>query len=402
MVKKIIQKILRPRHFWRNIGFDELSELYTSMMLRSLALNLVGIFIPVFLYKSGYSIRSILFFFGVFFGSRVIFDIIAAYTVAWKGPKHTMIFSYLLQVASLVMLVTLKTTHMPIYLISLVWGSASSFFFTAYHVDFSKIKHSDHGGKEVGYMFLLDRVGGIAGPLLGGFVAGTFGAEYTIFAAIILFCLSLIPLFATSEPVKLHQKLDFSGVGKSLKRDALAQSCFGIENTISVIIWPLFVSVFIFKSSAYTKLGFVTALGVCVAILASKTIGQLIDNKRGGELLRYSLAGNIVTHLFRFAVGGFGGVVGLNMANEFVTVGYRIPYTKGFYDAADDLPGHRIVYIATMEVIEDVGKALVWLSLALCSFWLSDVSVLRLGFIVAIIASLGIMTQKFPALKDKI
>ena len=86
MLQKLINSVLRPRHFWRNVGFDELSELYASMLLRSLALSLIGLFVPIYLYKLGYSITDILGFFTVFFLIRIPVDIVVAFIVGRIGP----------------------------------------------------------------------------------------------------------------------------------------------------------------------------------------------------------------------------------------------------------------------------------------------------------------------------
>jgi hypothetical protein len=80
MLQKAIHKILKPRHFWRDIGFNELSELYTSMLIRSLATSLIGLFVPIYLYKLGYSVRSIFLFFIIFFSVRIFCDIASAAT----------------------------------------------------------------------------------------------------------------------------------------------------------------------------------------------------------------------------------------------------------------------------------------------------------------------------------
>ena len=76
MIQKTITKLLKHRHFWRDVGFDELSELYACMLLRSLATGLIGLFVPVYLYKNGYSLQSIFVFYIIFFmqGIRAIFN----------------------------------------------------------------------------------------------------------------------------------------------------------------------------------------------------------------------------------------------------------------------------------------------------------------------------------------
>jgi MFS family permease len=166
MLKRIIYRLLRHRHFWRDASFDELSEIYTAMLFRSLALGMVGIFIPVFLFTTGYTLSAIFTFFIYFFATRTVMDIGAGYLVARVGPKHTILVSYVLQIMAALLFLTLPTHHWPLFLPALIWGASNSLFFIAFHVDFSKIKHSVHGGKELGYVTIMERIGQTIGPLV--------------------------------------------------------------------------------------------------------------------------------------------------------------------------------------------------------------------------------------------
>jgi hypothetical protein len=68
---------------------------------------------------------------------------------------------------------------------------------------------------------------------------------------------------------------------------------------------------------------------------------------------------------------------------------------KGIYTAADDLPGLRIVYIASMEAIGSISKATIWLFLAILATTFDLKSVLFVSFAIAGVASLGIMKERF-------
>lgn len=401
MLQKVVKRILLPRHFWRTVGFDELSELYVTMMLRGLALNLIGLFVPIYLFGLGYSVRQIAFFYAAFFGCRLLTDYVAALVVARFGPKHTMMFSYLLQVVSLMLLMGLRSGHSSAWLAAAIWGASSSFYFVAYHVDFSKIKHTDHGGKEVSFTFILDRFSAVIGPIAGGIVASVFGPRYTIAASAVLFSAAMVPLLLTNEPVRTRQKIRFRGLGSVLRRDAISACGLGVENTISVVLWPLYVAVVIYHGSPYATIGVLSAAGVVTSIFAARMTGKITDLKKGKVLLNYALLVNIVVHALRSQARGFIGVLALNMANDAATVGYRIPYIKGMYDAADDLEGYRIAYIATMEAVADVAKVFVWTGLGLLTYVATPAVVLKAGFAVAIVASIMIMKQRFPALQDQ-
>lgn len=371
-------------------------------MLRSVALTIFFVFIPFYLYQYGYSPVSILGFYGLFFVVRAVSDICAGFFVARYGPKHTMIVSNMLQIISASLLLTVPAQHWNVALIALPFGIAQSFFFISYHVSFSKIKHTPKAGAELGHMQVFEKIGYMLGPLVGGVVGSILGPEYIFITATLLLILSLWPLFMTSEPTKTRQKINFKTLPVSkIKRDIFANVCLGVENTLCQNTWPLYVAVFILSGAVYAQLGLLTALGVLVAIVSARLIGHLSDTKLARPVMRISLALNAAIHSVRPFVNNIAGVLAINISNEAVTSGYRMPFMKGLYAAADDLPGYRIVYIATLECAGSIVKATVWFMLALLANIFSLQTVLIISFFVAAIASLGITKERFAVYNHK-
>lgn len=404
MIKTLVYRLLRHHHFWREVGFDELSELYISMMFRGMAISLVGLFVPLYLLGLDFSVADIIMVMAWYFTVRALFfDFIAGHTVARIGPKHSMVISYLLLVGSTTLFLTLPSFGWPLWLLGGLWGGAQSFFFIAFNVDFSKVKHSEHGGKELGYIIMMEKTGAVLGPLVGGFVATYFGPRYIFIIGIALLIFGLVPLFRTAEPVKLRQRLDFKGFKvRKHRRVFMSFVGVGIENNISVFVWPLFLGVFILTdASAYAKLGVLTAVSFIVSIIASKAIGQTIDDRKGRVLLRYSAVANSLIHLVRPFVSTYPVAFGLNIINDIVTPGYRIPFFKGLFDSADEVPGYRIVYITSLEAFGSLVKAAICWFLVVLAFNLSAYATLTIGFGMAAVVSLLIMTERFKALDPK-
>lgn len=396
MLKHRIEKILKRTHFWRDIGFSELSELYVSNMLRSVALSVFMVFVPFYLYQNGYSAAGILAVFGFFFVARMFSDIGAGYVVARFGPKHTMIMSCVLQIVSAGLLLSVPEYHWHIALLGLPWGASASFFFIAYHVEFSKIKHTAKAGKELGHMQTFEKIGFLIGPFLGGVVGSVVGAQYIFLVATLLLFASLIPLFQTAEPVKVNQKLRFKDLPvDKIKRDIFANICVGIENTLCINAWSFYVAVFVLSGAVYAQLGTLSAVAVLISILSAKVVGKLSDTAHARPLLRASAIVNALTYAVRPFTSSIWGVFAINSVNEAVTTGYRMPFMKGMYAAADDLPGLRIVYVSSLETMGSIAKATVWFILAILATVLSLKTVLFVAFAVAALASLGIMTEKF-------
>lgn len=394
MIQKMINSLLQPRHFWRTADFDELSEIYTSILLRSLATSVVGLFIPVYLHGLGYSVRTIFAFFIVFFMARIVIDPLVALLVGRIGPKHTIALSTISNIIVLLLLLTMKDLGWPLYFVAIVYTLTNSLFFIAFHTDFSKIKHTMHGGKELGYLTILEKLGGIAGPLIGGVIATVWGPNYIIVLSIILFLLSLIPLFLTNEPVKVHQKITLKGFAIAPhKRAIFSYACFSAENVVSILLWNFYLSLAIFVTSPYAKIGAVVAISTAVSLLTVQFVARRVDAKRGRSLLRMGAVANGVVHIGRLFVTTPLGVLGINVVNDPVTVTYRMPFIKQFYDFSDQVPGYRIVYIAINEMFGNMLKACVWIGLFVASAHTSEINAIKGAFVVAGILSLGIALQ---------
>lgn len=401
MLKRLIHRFVIRHHFWRNAGFNELTEMYLSNMLHTLAVSVLMVFVPFYMYENGYSIPAIFALFGSYFAARVVLDIVAAYTVANIGPKHTLIISCFLQIAAAAMLLTVPQYHWDVWQIGVVWGGSASFFFIALHVAFSKVKHRNHAGKEIGYLNIVDKIGGVIGPLLGG-VAGTLlGSSYIFVIATLVLFASLWPLFLTAEPVKTHQKIHFSGLplGK-IKRDLLSYAGLTVENSLLINLWPLYVSLFVLAGSGvYLQLGLLTSVAVLFSIICTYMVGKFVDVKSGRPLLRFAVIGNALLYPVRPFITTISGVAMINFINEALTVSYRLPYLKGFYAATDDLPGYRIVYVASMEALASLLKGTAWFVLAILALVLSTQTVIIVGFALASLVSLLMLTERYRALR---
>lgn len=404
MLKSLLHRLIRQRHFWREVGFDELTELYISNMLRTFAVSLLAVFLPYYLHQNGYSFSAIFAFYGLFFVGRSVADIAAGYFVARYGPKHAIIISCILQTASSALLLTLPDYHWPSWFIAPLYGASASFFFIAYHVEFSKIKHTNHAGKELGEMQIFDRAATIAGPLMGGLVGAFWGPQYIFAIACVVLFASLWPLFRTPEQVRQHQRIDLRSVPIArLGRDYVSYVALGLENTLCINLWPMYLALFALGGSVYASLGILSSLAVVVSMVAAYFFGRHIDTRNARSLLRFMAFSNAVVYLWRpFVMGPLSALL-TNVINEAVTTGYRMPYLKGMYAAADDLPGLRIAYIMTLEWMGTISKGTVWFVLAiLAAGGVPGKTVIFIGFMLAGLASLLIATERFRALNTSV
>lgn len=385
MIYNFFHSLVLRTHFWRAVGFAEMAELYTSRMLRVMALKILAGFSIVYIYQLGYSLQFIAFFLCGYFLFRIMVTApLTAVIVARYGPKHAMLLSNILQIIAafiIIILPVLGPWTLVIY--APIAGFALSLYDVSYLVDFSKVKHIDHSGKELGVMQIFERVMIGLGPLAGGVIAFFFGPQIMMVVGAILMLLAALPLFFSGEPVRTHQKITLRNFNWRVAwRPILANIGVGLDMHLSGIIWSLFLAVVLFgavgNNAIYAQIGGLGSIAIFASIAISYAYGKMVDNKKGKILLRLSVIGDVVVHLLRPFVTTPVQAIGINVANEVATVGYAIPSTRALFDAADGLPGYRIVYLTIMNIAQLVGDLIAAIVFLTLTFYVAEADSLRL------------------------
>ncbi|MEO5499325.1 MAG: MFS transporter [Candidatus Saccharimonadales bacterium] len=404
MLKKLLTRLLEPRHYWRTVGFSELAELYANRLLRIVAVNMVSGVLGIFMFQLGYELWSIFAFFTVYFFIRGLWTIPSAYLIGRIGPKHGSLISNVLCIPALIALTQLE--HLgwsALIFYAVVQSFCVSLYSISHHVNFSKIKHNDHAGKELSFMYIIEKIGAGLSPLLGGIIAYLFGPEMTIWAASVVFLIAAGPLFLSPEPVMTHQKVIFRGLGiRRIWRQLVSMNGIGADFMASTVTWSLYIAIAIFGTTSnivYAQIGGLMSIAFVASLLFSKIYGRIIDKSRGGELLKISAVANSAIHLIRPFIATPLGIAGVNIVNEAATVGYAMPYLKGQYDMADNLPGYRIAYTALMEAAICSGAALFGAFATLSVLLIGDVRGMQLSYVFLALFVLVIMVHRFPALR---
>ena len=408
MINKLIHKLLEQRHYWRTVGFSELAELYASRLMRLMAVNMVSGMTGVYLYQLGYPLIFIVSFFALYFALRGIMTIPCAYLIARIGPKHSILISNLLYVPALIALTQLSVYGLTaLCIFALLQATSVALYNTAYFVDFSKIRHMDHAGKEIGFMYMVEKIGAGLSPLIGGVVAYVYAPEMTMWAAAVVFVIASGPLFFSPEPVRTHQVITFRGFNwQATWRNLTAQLAVGVDQVSSAGLWVLYAALTVFgttSNAVYAQVGAIATIAFIASLGFAHIYGRVVDRNRGGELLTFAVIGDAIVHLIRPFITTPVGVVMTNIANEAATTGYSMPYMKGQFDVADDLPGYRIIYMALMEVALCAGATLFCLLVGGVLLLLggNEVRGLQIGYIIAAICVLPMLFHGFPALKRR-
>lgn len=399
MIQQFIHRLLLRRHFWRYATFSEVAELYASTLLRKLAIHIASAFMSVFLYQIGYSLLFIASFWALYYLVKILTVFPAAMYASKFGPKHGILLSNLLYIPAMAVFTFVPEWGIPaIAVTGLLQCMSATLYSLCYAIDFSKVKSLQHAGKEIAYMNMIEKIATGLSPFIGGLLAFAMGPESTMWAAAALFAVAAVPLFHTGEPPKSRQKLVFRGFPWRMTwRSLVANTGVGFDFLTSGTVWTLYVAVIIIgtgSNEVYAKMGALLSVVIIAALAASYVFGKLIDSRRGGELLRFSVLADALVHMIRPFANNVGVAAAVNVANEGATTGYAMAFTRGMFDTAD-LSGHRITYLACMEVMASFGAALAGILFTVLLLIWNDQTAMSLYFYAAAVVVLIIATPKF-------
>ncbi|MGK2896545.1 MAG: MFS transporter [Candidatus Saccharimonadales bacterium] len=365
------------------------------------ALRMVAVFTSIYLLQEGFSLSFLTLFWGAFFGYKAVVAWPAALVIARIGPKHGTLLSNILAAVSMAFLPFVPSEH-SIWALAgwcVFQASSTCLYDLCYLVDFSKVKNTEHAGKEIAYMNILEKVASGTSPVIGGFLAFLVGPQVVMVLAAVLFLFAAIPLFKTGEPTKTHQKISFQGFPwRTTWQSLMAETAVGIDTFATGTAWTLFMAIVIFngdQGEIYAKVGLLSSVSLIAALFASHVFGRLIDRHRGRDLLRISTIANSMTHVLRAFITTPISVVFANILNEAATTGYSMAFTRGIFDTAD-ASGKRLAYLFLIELAVNIGSMLAALLLAAIVIVLSDDGMgIRLFFVIVAAITLVIMKSGF-------
>lgn len=387
MLKQLIIRVFMRRHFWRHMSFDDVAELYVSRLMTIFAVNIATIFVALIMYESGYSVIEILLYYCAIYLFRIPVAWGAAMVAAYIGPKHGILIANIIRIPSLLVLLFLDQWGAGALAgFAVLTALSATLYDLCYMIDFSKVRHSDHSGREIGTMQILERIARVLSPIIGGVLASIWGPHVTIVLASCLFLLAAAPLLRTAEPTQTRMKLKFHEFPwREARRTFAAQMAFGADFIASGLVWMLFIVSTVLVATgndAYAYIGALTSIGVLASLIAAWMYGHLIDREKGSELMVAGALGNWLVHLFRPFVSTAVGAAGINISSEVATAAYNMALTRVLFDIADRST-YRIGYLMIIEMMFNVGALMICGVAALAVWCIGTQLGLQVTFVVA-------------------
>ena len=346
----------RPHHHLHFLKNRELNELYISVAIRSFALSMISIFIPIFLLKLNYSLINVLIFYAILNATHALFVIPAAKISSKYGFKHSIFFSIPILIIFYLGLYTLEQFHWPIFLLAIIFGINNALYWVGYHVDFSKFSDKKNRGKEVGMIKIVSLIFHALGPVIGGLILTFIGFKALFVSVSVLLIASAIPLFFSKD---IHEPILFS-IKEILKgqkiKNTLAFAGDGIESGISSVIWPIFIFFTILNN--FTTLGLISSLSILFSLVFVFIVAKFSDIRRR-LVLRIGAVMNAFIWSIRFFIKTIFQVFVIDSFYGVSQTLIHIPFGALNYDKANKT--NIVKFIMFREMIIQTGRVILFI-----------------------------------------
>ncbi len=366
---------MRLYHFLQLLKNRELDELYAGMALRSFALSMISVFVPIYLLTQGFSLFTVLLFFAFTHVANAA-SVVPTMKLAERiGFKHCMLLAAPLLIVFYTLLYSLDMGW-PLPLLAILFGASHALFWTSYHVDFTKYSDYKHRGEEIGLVNIVTMVFNTVGPVIGGLILAWLGFSALFAIVSVILFLSIAPFFLSGEIQgvgKLDEKKIFSNREPGT---AIALFGHGVKLGAALVVWPIFLYLFITNNfvelGALSSVAFVFALGSVLFTGKLTDVNRKLANKLGSTAtsLLWVARSIVQTPFHVFVVDAFyGAFVPLsNISLDAIT------YDKAKIDIAN--------FIAFREICIIAGMVALFTALAL-------VGDLKAAFVLAAIGTLA-------------
>ena len=252
----------------------ELDDFYISVFLKSFAGSFIAIFVPIYLFTLGFTIKEIVLFFVVIFSLMAIFMFTGLKLCSYIGVKKVLVIgTFFLLLTNYFLYQIPFGTH---YLIAaLVLGISHGMYYSAYHVDFVRSAVSKKEASEVSIIKIIMIITAATGPLIGAYLITKFSYDFVFILVGVILAASIIPLFLTKdfripkEKTTLKKIFKADSYSKALAYQVEGAVYFG-DNTF----WPLFIFIVL---GNVLSLGIIFSLSSVFLIFLLTKIGKLAD-----------------------------------------------------------------------------------------------------------------------------
>ena len=384
-----------PFYFLHYFLKKEANQFFLSISIRSLALGMILIFEPIYIYfYFEKSVSLTLLFFGAIYGLYGILVVFGGKIMAKIGFNWSMLISHFFFFGYYFLLNFIYYSALFVPLAIFIKVIGMMFFWPSFHTNFARFSKKDHRGMEVGKKNIVTLIPTVLSPAIGGFILADFGYPTLFVAVLVVLLASAIPLFFNKAKHEIYTDTYRGAWRRIFKKEnrkfSLAFASTGFEGLINIYIWPLFMAIL---AIGYVSMGAITSFAIFISVLFTLYMGKVSDTVNRPKLLNIgSLLTSISWLLKYFVVTPFTAFLA-HIFYKVCRTSAAVPFQTFFYEKAALKNSEADEFIIYREIVLNITRlfSLIFLAGLFLIF-----PKINLGFILAAFVSLGFMFLSKP------
>ena len=346
------------------------------VFLSTFSRNLIEVFIPVILYKNGFSLKEVIFYYLM----ANIISLIICYPCIQLSKKYN---NKLLSIIGIIAFVALQIslnyiTHNTIYLITIaaLFAIYRRGYWIARRYYNLKVIKKENISTTYSIISIINQLGVIVSAYCGSIILDFISLKILTIIAIILFLTSIIPLnMLKFKHEKTNEKLNLLKTFKRIpKSDVYLFGSYELLNVVKFLI-PLYL--FIYVKNTYQTIGIVNLITNLALILFTYLFGKKLDNSKN-TYIRLSII--LVTAVYIFKINTFGFVLLAVCFIEGIFVKmFELTINSAFFTLSKQFEynNYNLVY----EFVQNFFRSIITFLLFLSCFGLKNMIYFTLSFI---------------------
>ncbi len=299
------QNFLHLPHWQYPARLPGLSGLYLNTLFRVLAIGLIGIFIPVFIFKTTGSWDSLILYYLICSSTTILFVIPVAKLIKNVGPDIAIGLGAVTQFINLILLIKFEGNHDYLLWAAIFAGITTPLHWQSYHLAFSQECTRKKLTSQLAKNAIAGRIASAAAPLAGGIIVTILGFSELYLIAGVILVISIIPIFFDQYNQKgsevTLEKIKTTFSIKRLKPCWLGYFGSGIESAVYGIFWPLFLY---FNFRNFEQMGLLSTISILTSILVTGYIGKN-GQKKEKKFFNIGLVTSLPSWLIRGLASSF-------------------------------------------------------------------------------------------------
>jgi MFS family permease len=341
-------------HFWKlmlehYLKLSEAPALYLTHFIRTFALSLPGIFIPIFIFRLANKpilteetvlnnlLWIVLYYLGYAFLVSLIHFLFTDFLFSKLTFKYSIFSSLVFLIGAIICFALTESGFGFLFIGAVLCALSVHFYWIPFHIFFvRKANQGGNFGQESATQLFLVSLASALGPLTAGLIIKGYGFELLFLLTILLLFFASVPvLFFVHETAHRHhsaRKIFFNYIlNPEYKKITLAFAGNGAEGIIYEIFWPTLLFLVL---ADFVKVGALVTISIIFSSLIILWAGRQIENQKTSFLKKGSVVVNSLLYLPRIFLTVPWGLYAIDIVDRLNGRIYNVSFITEVYDKA--------------------------------------------------------------------